>query len=125
MQTLASLKDVTVTWLCSMQVVEQNGQWYCEYDGKTYPSMVRRYVTTLRCTDNTAELTLNAFNEQVSGPLLSRLVCSAAVLHDAHLMMTRTHKKGKCNTPMQHVFTVAGLPTLQLNINLTAHRSHY
>jgi len=47
------------------QVVEQNGQWYCEYDGKTYPSMVRRYVTTLRCTDNTAELTLNAFNEQV------------------------------------------------------------
>ena len=49
-----------------LQVVEQNGQWYCEYDGKTYPSMVRRYVTTLRCTDNTAELTLNAFNEQVS-----------------------------------------------------------
>lgn len=48
-----------------LQVVEQNGQWYCEYDGKTYPSMVRRYVTTLRCTDNTAELTLNAFNEQV------------------------------------------------------------
>ena len=27
--------------------------------------MVRRYVTTIRCTDNTAELTLNAFNEQV------------------------------------------------------------
>ncbi len=49
-----------------LQVVEQNGQWYCEYDGKTYPSMVRRYVTTLRCTDNTAELTINAFNEQVS-----------------------------------------------------------
>ena len=49
-----------------VQVVEQNGQWYCEYDGKTYPSMVRRYVTTLRCTDHTAELTLNAFNEQVS-----------------------------------------------------------
>jgi len=52
---------------CSLfQVVEQNGQWYCEYDGKTYPSMVRRYVTTIRCTDNTAELTLNAFNEQVT-----------------------------------------------------------
>ncbi|DBB18305.1 TPA: hypothetical protein ACH3X3_003260 [Trebouxia sp. C0006] len=51
------------------KVVEQNGQWYCEYDGKTYPSMVRRYVTTLRCTDNTAELTLNAFNEQVEGLL--------------------------------------------------------
>lgn len=49
----------------AMQVVEQNGQWYCEYDGKTYPSMVRRYVTTIRCTDNTAELTLNGFNEQV------------------------------------------------------------
>lgn len=48
-----------------LQVVEQNGQWYCEYDGKTYPSMVRRYVTTIRCTDSTAELTLNAFNEQV------------------------------------------------------------
>ncbi|KAA6426190.1 MAG: replication A 70 kDa DNA-binding subunit-like, partial [Trebouxia sp. A1-2] len=51
------------------KVVEQNGQWYCEYDGKTYPSMVRRYVTTLRCTDNMAELTLNAFNEQVEGLL--------------------------------------------------------
>lgn len=50
----------------ALQVLEQNGQWYCEYDGKTYPSMVRRYVTTLRCTDNTAELTLNVFNEQVS-----------------------------------------------------------
>ena len=50
------------------QVVEQNGQWYCEYDGKTYPSMVRRYVTTLRCTDKSAELTLNAFNEQVRRP---------------------------------------------------------
>jgi len=56
------------SWLaaCDLaQVVEQSGQWYCEYDGKTYPTMVRRYVTTLRCTDNTAELTLNAFNEQV------------------------------------------------------------
>ena len=48
--------------------MEQSGQWYCEYDGKTYPSMVRRYVATLRCTDNTAELTLNAFNEQVGQP---------------------------------------------------------
>ena len=70
MQTCAFVDGLIVTWLCSMQVVEQNGQWYCEYDGKTYPSMVRRYVTTLRCTDNTAELTLNAFNEQVSGRLL-------------------------------------------------------
>ncbi|KAL3141009.1 hypothetical protein ABBQ32_005523 [Trebouxia sp. C0010 RCD-2024] len=51
------------------KVVEQNGQWYCEYHGKTYPSMVRRYVTTLQCTDHTAELTLNAFNEQVEGLL--------------------------------------------------------
>ena len=62
---------------CAVQVVEQNGQWYCEYDGKTYPSMVRRYVTTLRCTDNSAELTLNAFNEQVR-PLCSVCLSSMA-----------------------------------------------
>lgn len=61
---------------CVFQVVEQNGQWYCEYDGKTYPSMVRRYVTTIRCTDNTAELTLNAFNEQV--------ICSSPILQLHH-----------------------------------------
>lgn len=54
-------------WLqcCVLQVVEQNGQYYSEYDGKLYPSMVRRYAALMKVIDSTAEDSVNAFNEQV------------------------------------------------------------
>ncbi|KAK9851907.1 hypothetical protein WJX84_007818, partial [Apatococcus fuscideae] len=45
------------------KVVEQNGMWLCEYDGKTYPSMVRRYIPLIKCTDHTSECTVNLFND--------------------------------------------------------------
>ena len=48
-----------------LQVVEQNGMWLCEYDGKTYPSMVRRYIPLIKCTDHTSECTVNLFNDTV------------------------------------------------------------
>lgn len=46
-------------------MVEQDGQYYCEYDGKTYPSATRRYVTRARVADESGELYVNVFNEQV------------------------------------------------------------
>lgn len=49
-----------------LQVTKQDEGWYCEYDSKVYPSMVRRYVMLTKCTDATGELNISVFNEQVS-----------------------------------------------------------
>ena len=48
-----------------LQVTKQEEGWYCEYDSKVYPAMVRRYVMLAKCTDATAELSISIFNEQV------------------------------------------------------------
>ena len=48
-----------------LQVTKQDGGWYCEYDSKVYPTMVRRYVMLAKCTDAAAELNISIFNEQV------------------------------------------------------------
>ena len=48
-----------------LQVTKQEEGWYCEYDSKVYPTMVRRYVMLAKCTDATAELNISIFNEQV------------------------------------------------------------
>lgn len=62
--------------LQKLQVVEQNGMWLCEYDGKTYPTMVRRYIPLIKCTDCTSECTLNLFNDTVRpGPIPACFPC--------------------------------------------------
>ncbi|CAK0786712.1 hypothetical protein CVIRNUC_009926 [Coccomyxa viridis] len=48
----------------SRKVTKQEEGWYCEYDSKVYPAMVRRYVMLAKCTDATAELSISIFNEQ-------------------------------------------------------------
>ena len=48
-----------------MQVTKQDDGWYCEYDSKVYPNMVRRYVMLTKCMDATGELNISMFNEQV------------------------------------------------------------
>ena len=48
-----------------LQVTKQEEGWYCEYDSKVYPAMVRRYVMLAKCMDATAELNISIFNEQV------------------------------------------------------------
>ncbi len=54
----------------SLQVVEQEGGGYlCEYDGKVYPTMTRRYILGARVADETGELYVQVFNDQV-GPQL-------------------------------------------------------
>ena len=47
------------------QVVAQGDGWLCEYDGKTYPAMVRRYVMQARVCDLSGEATLSVFDDQV------------------------------------------------------------
>lgn len=46
------------------KVVEQNGAYYCEYDGKTCQTMRRRYVMQAKVTDHTGEATVSIFNDQ-------------------------------------------------------------
>lgn len=47
------------------QVVKQGDGWYCEYDSKLYPDMVRRYVMLARFIDSTGECLMSVFNEHV------------------------------------------------------------
>ena len=56
------------TLLCPvLQVVEQGpGQYFCEYDGSTLSSMVRRYIFSARIMDESGECNVQVFNEQVS-----------------------------------------------------------
>ena len=50
------------------QVTEQGpGQYFCEYDGKTYPAMSRRYVMQAKVADESGETYVQVFNEQVRG----------------------------------------------------------
>jgi replication factor A1 len=47
------------------KVVEQGpGEYYCEYDGKTYPQAVRRYVAAARVIDDSGILPAQIFNDQ-------------------------------------------------------------
>lgn len=46
------------------KVVEQNGAYYCEYDGKTCQTMRRRYVMQAKVADHSGEATISIFNDQ-------------------------------------------------------------
>ncbi|PSC74786.1 Replication A 70 kDa DNA-binding subunit isoform A [Micractinium conductrix] len=47
------------------KVVEQGpGQYYCEYDGTTLPTMVRRYIFAAKVMDESGEVLVQVFNEQ-------------------------------------------------------------
>ena len=48
-----------------LQVSKQDDGWYCEFDSKVYPTMVRRYVMLTKVMDATGELNISFFNEQV------------------------------------------------------------
>ena len=48
-----------------LQVVQQGEGWYCEFDGRTYPDMLRRYVMQVKCMDGSGEATLSVFDDQV------------------------------------------------------------
>lgn len=37
-------------------MVEQNGQYFCEWDGKTYPTATHRYILLARVADASGEL---------------------------------------------------------------------
>ena len=52
---------------CPPQVVEQNGAYFCEYDGKTSQTMRRRYVLQAKLMDFKADGWVSVFNDQV-GP---------------------------------------------------------
>lgn len=47
------------------KVVEQGpGEFFCEYDGKTYPNAVRRYIASARVIDESGVLPVQIFNDQ-------------------------------------------------------------
>lgn len=46
------------------KVVEQGGQYYCEYDGRLYPSATRRYIMQAKAMDTTGVLPIQIFNDQ-------------------------------------------------------------
>jgi replication factor A1 len=47
------------------KVVEQDGGgFYCEYDGQTYSTAVRRYIMQARFADDSGELPIQVFNDQ-------------------------------------------------------------
>lgn len=52
------------------QVTPQGDAYFCEFDGKTYERMERRYVLLVKASDATGEAYLNMFNEQVMHLLL-------------------------------------------------------
>ena len=90
----------------ALQVVKQEEGWYCEYDSKVYPAMVRRYVMLAKCTDATAELNISIFNEQVRPTYLhlmqgdprclgaSKCSCLAGSLRDPP-RFCQSHYRGK------------------------------
>ena len=48
------------------QVTPQGDAYFCEFDGKTYERMERRYVLLVKASDATGEAYLNMFNEEVT-----------------------------------------------------------
>lgn len=47
------------------KVVEQEGgTFYCEYDGRTYSSAIKRYIMQARLADDSGELPVQLFNDQ-------------------------------------------------------------
>ena len=46
------------------KVVEQDGGFFCEYDGRTYAKATRRYIMQARFTDASGELPVQIFNDQ-------------------------------------------------------------
>ncbi|KAK9812826.1 hypothetical protein WJX72_004357 [[Myrmecia] bisecta] len=45
------------------KVIEKDGKWLCEYDGKVYANMTRRYVMQAKCIDATGECSFSFFND--------------------------------------------------------------
>lgn len=52
------------------------GQYFCEYDGTTLSSMVRRYIFNAKVMDVSGECSVQVFNEQVR--VVPSAVCGAA-----------------------------------------------
>ncbi|GAB4813811.1 hypothetical protein N2152v2_000857 [Parachlorella kessleri] len=46
------------------KVVEADGGYLCEYDGKVYPTMTRRYILGAKLADESGELYVQVFNDQ-------------------------------------------------------------
>ena len=45
------------------KVVARDGGWWCEFDQKLYPTMVRRYVLQCKFADSTGEAALSFFDD--------------------------------------------------------------
>lgn len=64
-----------------MQVIEQNGKWLCEAEGKTYDSMTRRYIMNMQITDFTGQNHINVYNDHAQ-QLLGTTADEMAVLKE-------------------------------------------
>jgi len=48
----------------SKKVIETNGKWYCEANGKTYDTCKRRYITRFKMMDASGSAWVNCFNDE-------------------------------------------------------------
>lgn len=67
------------------KVVEQDGGgFFCEYDGQTYSTAVRRYIMQARFADDSGELPIQVFNDQAE-TLLGQSADALSNVKDAHI----------------------------------------
>ena len=101
-----------------LQVTKQDDGWYCEYDSKVYPTMVRRYVMLAKCTDATAELNISIFNEQVRPTHRHRTQGTRSAFSTQSAAALQTH----CRTPDCAEVTTAAKLLQRLSPQGVAHR---
>jgi len=63
------------------KVIEQNGGFFCEYDGRTYATATKRYIMNAKFTDISGELNLQVFDDQAK-VLLGRSADDAAEIRE-------------------------------------------
>lgn len=63
------------------KVVEQNGGYFCEYDGRTYATATKRYIMSAKFTDISGELNVQVFDDQAK-VLLGRSADDAAEVRE-------------------------------------------
>lgn len=67
--TLAAVDPEQTMWYAAApeergrKVVERDGGWWCEFDQRLYPTMVRRYVLQSKVADSTGEAQLSFFDD--------------------------------------------------------------
>ena len=86
--TLAAVDPEQTMWYAAApeergrKVVARDGGWWCEFDQKLYPTMVRRYVLQSKAADATGEAQLSFFDDAARAVLGGRTADELADLKE-------------------------------------------